>query len=1058
MTYPEFPEDTTALEDEVLEQWRREDLFRRTLAATEGAPEFVFYEGPPTANGRPGIHHVLSRTLKDVVCRFRAMQGRHVTRIAGWDTHGLPVEIEAEKKLGISGKKEIEEVGVARFNEVCRESVFTYKEEWERLSERIGYWLDYSRPYITFATEYIESVWWVLKRLAEKDLIYRGYKSVAYCPRCGTALSSHEVAQGYQDVEDPSLYFLAPVLGADGEPDGRHFLVWTTTPWTVPSNVALAVHPDLPYAEVEHEGRRLIVAEARVAALFGDDARITERLAASDLIGLRYRRPLDVVAVDAGEAQRAWRVIPGEFVTADDGTGIVHLAPAFGADDFAAGQEHDLPMLRPIDDAGRFEASIPLVGGMWVKDADDVLLDALEAGGLLWRKGRIRHSYPHCWRCESPLIYLARDSWYARTTAFREQMLANNAAIDWHPPEVGSGRMGEWLAGNVDWALSRERYWGTPLPIWVCESDPAHRDVIGSLAELAEKAGGLPEDFDPHKPWIDELTWTCSECGATMRRTPEVVDVWFDSGSMPYAQWHYPFENEDAWARHFPADYICEGVDQTRGWFYSLLAIATMLDLGPAYRNVIVNDLVLDASGQKMSKSRGNAVDPWDALGRFGADAIRWYFITASQPWVPKRFDADALGEAARRVFDTLSNTYRFFALYANLEGFEPDDGDGDGNGASEGPPPEDELPVLDRWILSRLDGLVTSVTVDLEAYDVTRAYRSVADFIVDDVSNWYVRRGRDRFWGTLDAADARSAFRTLHRVLATTARLLGPVTPFTADWLHRALTGGRSVHLAGFPASGGVARDEALEAEMEAVRVLSRLGRAAREQARIRVRQPLRRVFAVPPRARALRPEVLDILKDELNVKDVEFLGAASDLVSFQAHPNFRTLGPRLGPRMKEAAAAIRALPSDRVAAARQGESITVELDGEAVVLSPEDVEIRQEARGDLIVETDEGYTLALDPELDEELRLEGLAREIVSRVQRLRRDAGFEVQDRIALAIAGDDGVRAAAERHRDYIAGEVLARRMEIGTEVAKGSYGTVREVEVDGMAVRIGLQVV
>ncbi|MGH7482852.1 MAG: isoleucine--tRNA ligase, partial [Longimicrobiales bacterium] len=933
MKYPEHPPTPTALEEQMLARWREEQLFRRTLDATAGEEEFVFYEGPPTANGRPGIHHVLSRTLKDVVCRFRTMQGRHVTRIAGWDTHGLPVEIEAEEKLGISGKRQIEEVGVARFNDVCRESVFTYKEEWEQLSERIGYWLDYSRPYITFAPDYIESVWWILKQLDRKGLIYRGHRSVAYCPRCGTALSSHEVAQGYADVEDPSVYFIVPVIEgneapasapAAGEAWRRAFLVWTTTPWTIPANVALAVHPDLTYAEVAHEGKRYILAEPTVAAVFGEDAEIVDRPAASELVGLRYRRPFDLVGVDEADAARAWRVVAEEFVSAEEGTGLVHLAPAFGADDYAAGQRHELPMLRPIDDAGRFLESIPLVGGRFVKDADDALVDDLRARGLVFRYGREMHSYPHCWRCESPLIYLARDSWYVRTTARKDGMVANNREIAWHPPEVGTGRMGEWLEGNVDWALSRERYWGTPLPIWVCDADPGHREVIGSFDELAERVGGLPDGFDPHKPGIDALVWSCPSCGGVMRRTPEVIDVWFDSGSMPYAQWHYPFEHEAEFERHFPADFICEGVDQTRGWFYSLLAIATLLDRGPAYRNVIVNDLVLDAAGQKMSKSRGNAVDPWVAIGEHGADAIRWYFMTASQPWVPKRFDPEAVGESARRVFETLSNTYRFFALYASLEGWSA--------GAADPAPPD--RPVMDRWVLARLDHVVDEARAALEAYDPTRAFRGVGDFIVDDLSNWYVRRSRDRFWGSDDEPTVRAAFRTLADALATVARLLAPVTPFLADWLYRAVSGGDSVHLARFPGSEAGRRNEALERGMAAARVLCRLGRAAREQTGIRVRQPLRTLYAVTPADVALDDELLDVVRAELNVKELHFLKRATELVRHRVEPNFRVLGPRLGPRMNAVAESVRALPAERVAELRAGRDIELEIGGERVVI----------------------------------------------------------------------------------------------------------------------------
>jgi len=1059
MNFPEYPGSATELEEQVLRRWREEELFRRTLEATAEGEEFVFYEGPPTANGRPGIHHVISRTIKDLVCRYQTMRGRHVTRIAGWDTHGLPVEIEAEKKLGISGKREIEAVGVARFNEVCRDSVFTYKEDWERFSERIGYWLDYSRPYVTFSPEYIESVWWLLKQLDERGLLYRGHKSVPYCPRCGTALSSHEVAQGYEEVFDPSLYFLCPWAGANGEadPEGRAFVVWTTTPWTLPSNVALAIHPDLAYVEVEYRGRRLVLAEARVAAVLGEEARVVRRYGPGELVGQRYLRPFDLVPATAG-SEEAWRVVAENFVSAEDGTGIVHLAPAFGADDYAAGQRHGLPMFKPVDDAGKFEEGLPLVGGLFVKAADPVLVEALEARGLVLRHTLEAHSYPHCWRCSSPLLYMARASWYIRTTAMKEAMLANNRQVDWHPPEVGSGRFGEWLEGNVDWALSRDRYWGTPLPIWVCDRNPEHTEVIGSFAELADKAGGLAEGFDPHKPWIDEYHWSCARCGGTMRRTPEVIDVWFDSGAMPYAQWHYPFENEDLWKRHFPADFICEGVDQTRGWFYSLMAISTTLGLGPAYRHVVVNDLLLDKDGQKMSKSRGNVVDPWDAIATFGADAIRWYLVTVSQPWVPKRFDPEALGEAARRTFDTLANTYRFFALYANLEGWRPEGrtGEGPGTGVAMEPPRVDD--VLDRWILSRLDGLVDRVGREMDAYELTRAARAIGDFIVDDLSNWYVRRSRDRFWGSADSADTRAAFATLHWTLVTVARLLAPVTPFLADWLHRALTGGESVHLARFPEPIPGLRDERLEIGMDAARTLARLGRAARERVKIRVRQPLGIVQAVVPAGVVLDEALLGVVRDELNIKEVRFLQAAEELVTLRARPNFRVLGPRFGARTAQAAEAIRALPSERLLAFRRGEALTIVVDGEGYELTGEEFEVQEEAKGELVVEADEGFVVALDPTITEALRLEGLARELVNRIQRLRRDEGLQVSDRIRLGIFGGSEIQAAAVAHREFIAGETLAVEVEVGGEPPVGGYDVVREVEVDGLAARIGFTVV
>jgi isoleucyl-tRNA synthetase len=1050
MKYPEHPGGALELEEAVLAQWRTEQLFQRTLEATAGAPHFVFYEGPPTANGRPGIHHVLSRTIKDVVCRYQTMRGRHVTRIAGWDTHGLPVEIEAEKQLGISGKREIENLGVARFNEVCRESVFTYKDDWERLSERIGYWLDYSQPYVTFEPRYIESVWWIFEQLEQRSLLYRGHKSVPYCPRCGTALSSHDVAQGYEDVADPSIYFACPLA----DDPSRALLVWTTTPWTLPSNVALALHPDLEYVEVEAEAgaavSSYILAASRVPALFGDEPRILRRFRGSELEGVRYRRPFELVsaAADGQPGERAWSVVLEDFVSADDGTGIVHMAPAYGADDYSAGLRHGLPLFRPVDDAGRFRASIPLVGSMFVKDADAVLVDALRERGLVFRYALETHSYPHCWRCRSPLLYMARDSWYIRTTALKERMLENNAQVAWHPPEVGSGRFGEWLEGNVDWAISRERYWGTPLPIWVCDAEPRHTQVVGSFARLAELAGGLPEPFDPHKPFIDDIAWAC-ECGGTMRRTPEVVDVWFDSGAMPYAQWHYPFENEEQFRSHFPADFICEGVDQTRGWFYSLMAIATMLDMGPAFRRVVVNDLVLDAEGRKMSKSRGNTVDPWAAIESFGVDAIRWYFLASSQPWLPKRFDPAALGEYARRVFDTLGNTYRFFALYANLEGWAPSDAD----------PPAAERGVMDRWILSRLASLVEAVRAGMDGYELTHASRAIGDFVVDDLSNWYVRRSRDRFWGSADAADTRAAFRTLHEVLETLALLLAPFTPFHADWLYRAVNGGDSAHLARFPDPAWTRErlDAALEAGTRTVRIMARLGRAARERVRIRVRQPLGLLQAVVPDASLMTEELLEVLRDELNVKRVQFLQGSGDLVSLRAQPNFRQLGKRFGGSTQQAAQRIRELGAEQLRAWSRGEPVEIVLDGASHALEAGDLEVIEEATGEMVVEVDEGCTVALDPAISESLRREGSARELVNRIQRLRRESGLEVSDRIELGLfSGDADVQLAVAEHGAYIAAETLAVDLVHGPAPDPRWSSDVRVVDVDGTQVWVGLR--
>ena len=1050
--YPELPKTPIELEEEVLGRWQAEDTFRLSLEQTREGKPFVFYEGPPTANGRPGIHHMFSRTIKDTVARFRTMQGRYVPRIAGWDTHGLPVEIEAEKKLGISGKRQIEEIGIARFNEVCRESVLTYTDEWERFSARIGYWLDYSRPYVTFHADYIESVWWLLKQIADRGLFYRGHKILPYCPRCGTGLSSHEVAQGYQDVKDPSLYVMLPVLGADGEPDGRELLVWTTTPWTLVSNVALAIHPDLEYVEVEHEGRRLILARGRVAPLFGSEEVIRAAVAASDLVGLRYRRPFDWVDArqyaSAESAANAWAVVTADFVTAEDGSGIVHMSPAFGADDYAVGQRYDLPVLQPVNDRGEFREDLPLVGGRFVKDADTDLIIDLKKRGLVFKSSKEEHSYPHCWRCQSPLLYMARDSWFIRTTQLRDQLLANNAQVRWFPPEMGSGRFGEWLENNVDWAISRNRYWGTPLPAWVCEADAQHLRFVGSYAELRELAGELPEPFDPHRPYIDDVTFACTHegCGGTMRRTPEVIDVWFDSGAMPFAQHHYPFENRETQESQFPADFICEGVDQTRGWFYSLLAISTLLGRGPSYRNVVVNDLVLDAEGLKMSKSRGNVVNPAEAIAQFGADAIRWYLLSSSHPWLPKRFDPEGVKEVQRKTFDTLRQTYRFFALYANLEELAPGDA-----------PPPAERAVLDRWLLSRLASVTAEVTEDMEEYNLTHAVRAIGDFVVEELSNWYVRRSRDRFWGSDDRADTLAAFATLREALVTIARLMAPVAPFLADWLHRALEGDdRSVHLAGYPAADRSRIDEALERGMEAVRTLSTLGRAAREEVGIKVRQPLGTVYAVIPDGVETGEELLAILRDELNVREVAFMHHAEELVTFSAKPNFKVLGAKHGKATPRVADAIRALESAALAAFRRGEPLSVEVDGEARALAPEDLEVIQSAQGDFVVEAEGGFTLALDPTLTPELRQEGIAREVVNRVQKLRKDSGLEVSDRIRLGVFGDDADLLDALRgFGQLVAKETLAVELETGSAVDFAGYEADRQVDLDGVPAVIAL---
>ncbi len=1039
---------TDELERELLAVWEEEGLFHRTLSATSGGEPFVFYEGPPTANGRPGIHHVFARTIKDLICRYQTMLGRHVTRIAGWDTHGLPVEIEVEKELSLSGKADIERFGVAEFNARCRESVFRYKADWEALSNRIGYWLDYERPYITYSKDYIESVWWLLKRLHERDLLYEGHKVLPYCPRCGTALSSHELALGYATHRSPSIHVLFRLEGPPGEPE-RHLLVWTTTPWTLPSNIAIAVHPEYEYVEFDVDGRR-VIAEATLAGSkvipggthgnplgsFPETGRFSGRA----LVGRSYHQLLDAVSVEGP----AFRVLAGDFVTRDEGTGIVHMAPAFGADDYAAVQREGLAFVNPVDELGRFrDTRWSAINAVSVFDANPVIAERLAAEGKLlgrYEPAGYEHTYPFCWRCDSPLIYYARKSWFVKTTAYKDRMVAANAGVQWQPPEVGSGRFGEWLENNIDWALSRDRYWGTPLPVWRCARDPGHLQVIGSYAELSERLGRpLGEDFDPHKPVVDELVLPCA-CGGEQRRVTEVIDAWFDSGAMPFAQWHYPFENEGEFRRHFPADYICEGLDQTRGWFYSLLAIASGVADSAAYRNVIVNGLVLDAQGRKMSKRLGNVVNPWEVVEKFGADAVRLYLLASSQVWLPKRFDPETIPEVAGGSLNRLRNSYGFFALYA--DSWTPADA-----------PPLINRPLVDSWLASRIDSLITAVREAWDGYDVTAGVRTLLHFCDEDLSNWYVRVNRGRFWAP-DAAADPAALATLHEALVTVCRLLAPAAPFVSDVIHRRLTG-ESVHLAPFPVGGG-ARNEDVETAMDAIRRLATLARAARDAAGLRVRQPLAVLQVAVPAA--VRNEafqaLLPLLVGEVNVKKVEIVTSDAELVRLRAKPNFRTLGKVYGKATQEAAQAAQALTPEQLRLLEAGETVEATTGGQVFTFRSEDVVVEREVATDWLVQSDGPYVIALDPGVTEALRQEGLAREVVNRVQRLRKEAGYDYTTRIHLSISGAHEVLAASGTHGAFIAAETLARHVDTGGDL---SNPDVREsVDIDGLGVVIALK--
>ncbi|HEX4731173.1 MAG TPA: isoleucine--tRNA ligase [Solirubrobacterales bacterium] len=1060
------------LEQVALERWREQDLFARSLAERADAPIWSFYEGPPTANGRPGSHHVLARVFKDIYPRYRTMCGYRVPRKAGWDCHGLPVELEVEKQLGISSKQEIEEFGIAEFNQRCRESVFEYVEEWNRLTERIGFWVDLDDPYVTLQDRYIESVWWSLRELFEKGRLYEGHKVVPYCPRDGTPLSSHEVAQGYQDVKDASIYVRFPLLGDDGAPSGESLLVWTTTPWTLPGNVAVAVAPDVEYVRASLDGETLIVAAPLFEKVLGEGAEVLDRIKGADLVDRRYAGPVFELA-DGGptsaDGSPTFRVVAGDFVTTDDGTGLVHIAPPFGEDDYLVGASAGLfdptvagTLYNPVRPDGTFDDRVIGFAGEFVKGSETTrrLIDQLAERGLLFREQVYEHAYPHCWRCGTPLLYYATTSWYIATSAAREELLANNETIGWHPEHVKHGRFGKWLENNVDWALSRNRYWGTPLPIWRC-TDAGCETVtcIGSVEELSERSGGeAPPDL--HRPYIDEVTIRCQDCGGDMQRVSSVIDTWYDSGAMPFAQFHYPFEGKEEFAERFPADYICEAQDQTRGWFYTLLAESTLLFDQSSFRNCVCLGLILDPEGQKMSKSRGNVVDPWDVLATHGADAFRWYYLTTQQPWAGYRFSVETVGESVRNFMLQLWNTYSFWVLYANAEGLGPDALRGAKSWDSEENAPREETDI-DRWALSRLQATVATVRERMDDFDCTTAGRAIADF-VEELSNWYVRLSRRRFWEGDPAA-----FATLRTCLLETATMLAPFTPFLADEMYRNLAGGAdgefgeapdSVHLRDFPAVDEARRDDELEAGMAAVRLTVRLGLAARSSAKVKLRQPLRRAVIVATESERAGIEAhADLVKAELNVKELDFVSDEGDLVSYEVKPNYRALGPRFGKKMPQVAAAIAALDPAHVAAVlAEGGQIGISIDGVDHTLGPDDVTMALRPLEGYEVEAEAGHAVALELEIDEELRREGLAREIVHAVQNARKEAGLEITDRIALGLTGDAELLEVAGDHEAYLGGETLASSITFGDDDGAGS--TAGATTIDGRELRISLRAV
>jgi isoleucyl-tRNA synthetase len=1058
-------QDLPALELEVLERWRTRDVFAESLRLREGAPQWVFYEGPPTANGPPGAHHVLSRAFKDIYPRFQTMRGFRVERKGGWDCHGLPVELAVEQKLGITSKAEIEEkVGIERFNEECRASVFEFVEEWNRLTERIGFWLDLEHAYRTLDETYIESVWWALSQIYERDLLYEGNKVVPYCPRCETTLSSHEVALGYEDVVDPSVFLELELTGGEAK-----LLVWTTTPWTLPGNVAVAVSPHAGYALVRHGGEMLVLAEDRVASVLGDGAEILERFSGEELVA-RYRTYEGPIFAARDRDPGPLPILADEFVTTQDGTGVVHLAPAFGEDDYrVAAAAAEVPfdptragtLYNPVRPDGTYDDRVldrdgGSFEGRFVKDPEltQELIADLSERGLLFEVREYEHSYPHCWRCGTPLLYYAKPSWYIATSRLRDRLLAANETVEWHPPHVKHGRFGDWLKNNVDWALSRERYWGTPLPVWRCARGHVH--VIGSFAELAERSGRTLSDH--HRPFVDELEFPCPHaedggaCEEPMRRVPEVIDVWFDSGAMPFAQHHFPFENREVFEERFPADFVCEAQDQTRGWFYSLLAIATLLSWPAPYRNVVCLGLILDEDGQKMSKSRGNTVEPWHVLDTYGADAFRWYFFTSKQPWDGYRFSAEAIGEGVRLFLKQLWSTYYFYVLYAHASAKELGAAQIPAGGAREGSPEED----LDRWALSRTAGTAELVAERLEAYDATTAGRAIAA-LVDELSNWYVRRSRRRFW---DADPA--AFATLRTCLATVAKLLAPFCPFIADEIYDNLDGTlASVHLCDFPSGEELPpRDEELEQAMALARETVRLGLGARGRAKIKVRQPLLEAVVVADgREREAIEGLAEIVREELNVRRLRFVAAADELGSYEVKANYRGLGPLFGKEMPLAADAIAALDPDRVAAAvRGGGEIGIDVSGREHTLSAEDVILTLRAPEGYSVEREGAHAVALDLTIDEDLLQEGRSRELVHGIQNARRTAGLQVEDRIELWLDGDGALLEAALAYRDYIATETLAVGLYLeGAGIAGGAaVDHSEQLTIEGLSLRIGLR--
>ena len=1024
-------------EQEVLDFWNANNVFEQSIKNNEGHEEFTFYDGPPTANGKPHIGHVLTRVMKDIIPRYQTMKGKHVLRKAGWDTHGLPVELEIEKKLGLDGKQDIEKYGIEPFIKECKQSVWKYTDEWKKMSDRLGYWVDMEHPYVTYDDNYIESVWWALKTIAEKGLLYKGYKIVPYCPRCGTALSSHEVAQGYKDVKEKSVYVKFKIKGKDN----AFFLVWTTTPWTLPSNVALCMNAEYDYVEIKVGDETYVLAEALVPTLF-EDYEVISRKKGKDYEYTEYE-PMFPYALGTFK-EKAFYVVNDPYVTLTDGTGIVHIAPAFGEDDSLVGKKYNLPFVQMVNDRGRFIDAVEPYKGMFVKDADKLIIKDLKESGVLFKDVLFEHSYPFCWRCNTPLLYYARSSWFIKTTAIKEQLIASNKSVNWMPETIGTGRMGNFLENVIDWGLSRERYWGTPLPVWVCE-DCGEIHVMGSKKELKEMCG-IDGDIELHRPYIDVPTCKCPKCGGKMKRVKEVIDCWFDSGSMPFAQFHYPFENKELFEKHFPADFISEAVDQTRGWFYTLLTISTLLFGKSPFKNCIVLGHVNDKNGIKMSKHLGNVVDPWSVLDKQGADAIRWYFYTSSAPWLPSRFYEEAVSEGQRKFMGTLWNTYAFFVLYADIDKYDPSKYD----------IKKCKLTLMDKWVLSKLNTLIKVVDKGLAEYKTFETARYIQDF-TDELSNWYVRRGRERYWGSGMTEDKAAAYTTLYTVLVTLCKVAAPYVPFMAESMYRNLVPEFfdnepiSVHLCSYPVADESMIDEELEKGMEDVLEIVALGRAARNGSNIKNRQPLKKLYVATDRKVNLTEGLYNIAKDELNIKEFEVLHDASAFVTYKLKPQLKTLGPKYG----KALGAIRNFldtcnAAEVVACVKGGGTYKTKLGDTEVEFTIDDLLISSEPSEGFVSESSDGLTVVLDVHVTEELLLEGAVRELVSRIQNMRKEAGFNVTDRIVLGYKAEGVAERVLKEKADEIKSDVLAE------EITETPDGYVKDFDINGDKVVLGVK--